>query len=95
METAAVAELKSHLSHYLRQVKGGREVVVTERGRPIARLVPIAFADDRSASREDLVATGLLKPGRSRLRKALLQPPEGEPVSGVVEALLAERAEGR
>lgn len=38
-------ELKARLSHHLDRVKAGRTLVVTERGRAIARLVPAA-ADD-------------------------------------------------
>ncbi|MBI2467866.1 MAG: type II toxin-antitoxin system prevent-host-death family antitoxin, partial [Candidatus Rokubacteria bacterium] len=34
-----MAELKAHLSRYLDQVKSGQEVVITERGRPVAKLV--------------------------------------------------------
>ena len=30
------------LGHYLRQVKAGQSVVITERGRPVGRIVPIA-----------------------------------------------------
>ena len=37
MRTATVSKLKASLSEYLRQVKAGEEVLVTERGRPIAR----------------------------------------------------------
>lgn len=33
--------MKASLSEYLARVKAGGEVVVTERGRPIARLVPV------------------------------------------------------
>jgi prevent-host-death family protein len=35
-----VRELKSRLSEYLRQVSAGQTVVVTDHGRPVARLVP-------------------------------------------------------
>ncbi len=35
-----VAELKSHLSEYLRQVRSGESIVILDRDRPIARLVP-------------------------------------------------------
>ena len=41
METATVVRLKSQLSRYLRRVKAGEDVIVTERGVPIARLVPV------------------------------------------------------
>jgi antitoxin (DNA-binding transcriptional repressor) of toxin-antitoxin stability system len=36
--TAGIRELKSRLSHYLRLVKAGRIVEVTERGRTVARI---------------------------------------------------------
>jgi prevent-host-death family protein len=41
MESAGVAQLKARLSEYLSRVKAGEEVLVTDRGRPIARLVPV------------------------------------------------------
>ena len=42
MQTATVSQLKVSLSAYLRQVKAGEELVITERGRPIARLQPLS-----------------------------------------------------
>lgn len=43
MKTAAVSELKASLSEYLSKAKAkaGEEVIVTDRGKPIARLVPL------------------------------------------------------
>ncbi len=41
MRTTTVSQFRMSLSAYLRQVKAGEEVVVTEHGRPIARLVPL------------------------------------------------------
>jgi len=40
MRTAGVREARQHLSALLEEVKKGREVVITERGRPVAKLVP-------------------------------------------------------
>ena len=40
MITIGVRELKNKLSHYLRSVKQGRPVEITERGEPIAMLIP-------------------------------------------------------
>lgn len=37
----AVTELRAHLGHWLAQVRDGREVVVIERGVPVARLVGV------------------------------------------------------
>lgn len=35
-----VRELKSHLSQYLAKVRRGETIVVTDRGQPVARIVP-------------------------------------------------------
>jgi prevent-host-death family protein len=41
MKMAAISELKASLSEYLAGLKAGEEVVVTDRGNPVAKLVPI------------------------------------------------------
>ena len=38
--TVGVRELKSRLSEYLRQVKAGRTIVITEHGKTVGRIVP-------------------------------------------------------
>jgi prevent-host-death family protein len=40
MRTAGVREARQNLSALLDEVRKGREIVITERGRPVARLVP-------------------------------------------------------
>ena len=47
MRTAGVREARQNLSALLDEVRKGREIVITERGRPVARLVPV----DRSGRR--------------------------------------------
>lgn len=93
---ASVAELKARLSEYLRRVKRGDEVIVTERGVPVARLVALEPAERRATRRKRLLYAGVLRGGTGRLRKSLLEPPAG-PADGraVVDALLAERRDGR
>jgi prevent-host-death family protein len=39
---AGVRQLKTNLSTYLSRVKAGQTVLITERGKPIGRIVPIA-----------------------------------------------------
>jgi len=46
-QTVGVRELKARLSEYLRQVKQGRTVVITERGKPVGRLVPAGQSLDQ------------------------------------------------
>jgi prevent-host-death family protein len=41
MKTVKIAELKDHLSKHLRAVEAGDEITVTDRNRPIARIVPM------------------------------------------------------
>jgi prevent-host-death family protein len=40
MKTASVADLKTHLSGYLRRVEKGEEVVVTSHDHPVAKIIP-------------------------------------------------------
>jgi len=94
---AGVAELKAGLSHYLERVKAGHEVLVTDRGQPVAKIVPIGTAGRRGSRRARLVREGTLLPGRGRVRASLLRPPAGSAAKGgaVLDALLEERREGR
>ena len=50
-----IRELKNRLSSYIDRVRAGEEVIVTDRGRPVARLSALDAADDRLA---ELVAAG-------------------------------------
>lgn len=35
-----IRELRAHLSAYIRRVKAGETVIITDRGRPVGRIVP-------------------------------------------------------
>jgi prevent-host-death family protein len=91
-ETTSVADLKARTSEILRRVKSGQEILITERGVPVARIQPLDDAQRRSTRRTRLARAGLLRPGKARLPRLLAAPPEGRP-SGVVEALVEERRE--
>jgi prevent-host-death family protein len=75
----AVTELRAHLSDWLGRVREGEEVVITERGRPVARLLAhesIAPADttgdEATRLAQRLQAEGLiLEPARARRPRAL------------------------
>jgi prevent-host-death family protein len=41
MRTAGVREARQNLTDLLDDVRKGREVVITDRGRPVARLAPV------------------------------------------------------
>jgi prevent-host-death family protein len=62
MERVGVRELRQNLSVYLRRVRRGESLEVTERGEPVAELRPLTRADDpvsRLASRGLVVRRGL------------------------------------
>jgi prevent-host-death family protein len=70
MKTVAVAELKAALSKYLSAVKAGEEVLVTDRGKPIAKMIPLAPGDiDVPDQLLTLERAGLAVIGRKRLPK--------------------------
>ena len=97
MKTIGIAKLKAHLSHYLDQVKHGEEVLVTERGLPVAKIVPRRGAERTDSRRERLARAGVLQLGTGRIRGSLLKLPKGRANvgAGVLRALLAEREKGR
>ena len=65
MRTAGIREARQNLSALLDEVKKGREVVITERGRPVAKLVP----PDRAPGR------GVPNLAAFRRRMPVLDPP--------------------
>ncbi len=58
-----VHEAKAKLSEILRRVKQGRSVTISERGREVARVVPIASALSLTARLEALEHEGVVVPG--------------------------------
>ncbi len=96
MKTAAVSELKARLSEYLNQVKAGMEVLITDRGKPVARLVPIPRSKDIKESLVRMEKQGLIKLGSGRLPKDFWRMDRpGDPRGLVLKALLEEREAGR
>ena len=59
-----VHEAKAKLSEILRRVKQGRSVTISERGREVARVVPIATPLNLAARLDALQHDGIVVPGR-------------------------------
>jgi prevent-host-death family protein len=97
MKRTAVSTLKATLSACLAKVKAGDEVLVMERGKPIAKLVPLAKDSDGTfAQLHDLARAGLVRVGRGKLPAGFWKLPRPKDRKGrALQALLAERAEGR
>jgi prevent-host-death family protein len=80
MTEVGVRELRDHLSRYLGQVQAGQEVVVTERGRAIARVLPIG--GERTIDR--LIREGLVTPAKQPRRRRPRPLRSAGPVSDLV-----------
>ena len=52
-----IRDLKAHLSKYLRKVKEGHTILITERGKPIGRIIPEREQIEERLAR--IVAAGL------------------------------------
>jgi prevent-host-death family protein len=77
VKTVGAYEAKTHLAALLKQVEKGREVVITKRERPVARLVPIAPAQpDRREVFQRL----------RDLRSRLAPLPKGETIKDLINA---------
>jgi prevent-host-death family protein len=86
--TVGVRELRENLRAYLDRVKAGEDVIVTERGKPVARLVAPSGADDRL---QRLIDAGVARPPLRPRRP--LPPPV--PVEGSVTEILLEQRRSR
>jgi prevent-host-death family protein len=97
MKRAAVSTLKATLSACLAKVKAGDEVLVMERGKPIAKLVPLAEERDGTLSHlRDLARAGLVRVGSGKLPSGFWKLPRPkDPKRRALQALLADRAETR
>ena len=70
-KAVGIRELKTRLGSYLREVRRGRTIVITDRGEPVAELRPMALArSGKQAEINRLVALGHL----TRTSKTPLAP---------------------
>lgn len=87
MERVGVRELRQNLSVYLRRVKRGESLEVTERGTPVARLVPPSTGDDWL---DRMVAEGRVRPATKSmddLPPPIKLPPGAKPLSEILQEM--------
>ena len=96
MKQAKIANLKNNLSRYLDHVRRGGTVIVLDRDRPVARLVPLPHEGASGVSerlarleRQGLIrrGTGSRSPGPRARKPTRLS-------GGVLRGLLEERQAG-
>jgi prevent-host-death family protein len=59
MRSTNIADLRNHLTQYLKEVRAGEEIVVRDRKLPFAKIVPLAH--DSQAEDSALIASGLMR----------------------------------
>jgi prevent-host-death family protein len=94
--TASISETKAKLSALLDLVRAGETVTITDRGKPVARIVPAVGSDagDDEARLARLERAGLIRRPTQKLDvEAFLVRPKIQSRESVLEALLEERRE--
>jgi len=95
MKKVSISEAKNGLSALIDQVKAGKSIVILDRGRPVARLEPVANRDDDRMAQ--LVRDGIVRPPLKPFPRRLIAtpPPAGSGKKTLLDALLEERRQGR
>jgi prevent-host-death family protein len=83
MAEVGIRELRNNLSRYLERIQQGEEVVVTDRGRAIARVLPMS--GERTIDR--LIREGKVTPASTRERRL----PKRVTARGTVSPLVTEQ----
>ena len=93
MRTVNIADLKARLSAHIRHVRDGDEVLVCDRNKPVARIVPCRW-EDLADHEKRLVARGVLTPPlkRRRLSASWPTPPGNVPDEAIAQLWREERA---
>ncbi len=90
IDRIGIRDLKQNASAVVRRVEAGETLEITDRGRPVARIVPLRHA----SAYDRLVAEGRITPARGNLLDHRPLPPvPGRPLGS--EALAALRADER
>lgn len=96
MKIASISQTKNQLSALIEQVRHGETVVITDRDRPVAKLMPIAAEEAEAASGELalLERRGIVRRGRAEAY-TLPQPLRLRKNASALAVLIEEREQGR
>lgn len=95
MKTVKISDLKAHLSAHIQMVQEGEEVIVCDRNKPVARIVPYRF-EDHSQQEQRLIARGVLIPPVKKRRSAAPWPePPGDVSDEIMAQVWQEERDGR
>jgi len=94
MRTVNIADLKAQLSAHIQRVRDGEEVLVCDRNKPVARIVPCRV-QDLSEQEQRLVTRGVLKPSLKKPAISSWPQPPGNVPDKVMEQVWRDEREGR
>ena len=96
MEITSISRLKASLSHFLKVVKAGEEVLITDRGKTVANIIPLGKDDQGIPSHlQELERAGLIRIGSGKIPDEFWDLPRPQVQEGAaLKALLGEREEG-
>jgi prevent-host-death family protein len=85
METVGIRELKQNASEVIAKVARGKWLLVTDRGRPVAQLIPL-----QKSRIDDLIESGQLQPASKSLDDlpAPMKAPKG---MSLAQAIIDDR----
>ena len=95
MRTTNIAELKNNLSNFLADVKLGEEILISDRNKPFAKIIPLHNSSDFSAEELALAAAGILRlPEESEISESFLKEKRSNlKAETAIKAVLDERDE--
>jgi prevent-host-death family protein len=95
MRTVNISDLKARLSAHIQYVRDGEELLVCDRNKPVARIVPCSTDDEPERERR-LIARGVMTPPLKKRSSPVSWPdPPGNISDEVMEKLWQEEREGR
>jgi prevent-host-death family protein len=95
MRRVNISDLKARLSAHIRLVRNGEEVLVCDRNKPVARIVP-CLPEDQPERERRLIARGVLTPPLKRRSSPVSWPnPPGNVSDEVIEQVWREEREDR
>ncbi len=94
MQSVGIKALKNNLSAYIKAVEAGETVLVTDRGKVVARLVPEKVVHDRPQTEEEILQQLEREGVLTRAKRRLTGPPPrigGVPFDELMRQLDADR----
>jgi len=95
MQRVNIAELKDNLSRYLNTVREGGEIIICDRNKAIAKIVPIASGEDPESERLALAAEGKLRLGEGPVEDDFFHLPAPKVSTKVLRKVMAEERDER